>query len=74
MSRGNEGVRRLRLTAFREKPARGGSPARLRKRIPVVPSFVGDIIFNMLIDLGEEVRLFRKIKRSGATIIIYLNR
>lgn len=74
MSRGNEGVRRLRLIAFRENPARGGSPARLRKRTPVVPSFAGDIIFNMLTDFGEEVRLFRKIKRSGATMIIYLNR
>jgi len=70
-TRGNEGAKSIKLTAFRENPLNGGSPAKLRRRRAVALNLDGDIFFKVAVVLGEEVREVKKRRRSGVIIIIY---
>lgn len=65
---------RIRLAAFKQKPPRGGRPARLRRRTVTILSCVGDKVFNVEIVLGERACLLRRRRRRGATMTRYEKR
>lgn len=67
---GNIGLSTARLAAFREKPPRGGSPARLRRSIADKNSWVGDRALREGRVLGDEARLEVKSPKSGRIIKI----
>lgn len=72
--RGVEGTRRDSLTAFKQKPPRGGKPARFSKRATTRLWWVGDIVRRINMVFGDIVRVLTKIARRGETIKIYANR
>jgi len=68
------GDRRESLAAFKQKPPKGGRPARLRRRAVTRAWWEGDNLERINVVLGEDERLSVRITNKGNTMKIYASR